>query len=183
MNRAKLQKSISTHVVHVSLQPLAIRLDERGNELATLNDDWRIVRVTDEIVEIRNIHTDHSIELGTDHVHHFDTNPGRSAPGVKYGFLTLTVQLFIQGHAIHLRPTQPGQRVSIDGRTEQDRAARALLLDERLARVSADYMVRGSPAPMIDTFDDLSRDEKAILYDRAVRLKKGRPPKHNPYTE
>ena len=181
MNHAKLQKSISTHVVHVNLQPIAVRLDERGNELEDLNDDWRIVRVTDEIIEIRNIHTDHFYPLGTDHVHHFDTNPGRSAPGIKYGFLTLTVQLFIQGHNIHLRPTRPGVRVTIDGKTGQDRAARARLLDERLERVSADYIMRGSPAPMIDTFDDLSRDEKAALYDRAVRLKKGRPPKRNPF--
>lgn len=178
MKLAQFRKNVG---MHVNLQPVAVRLDERGNELSDFNDDWRIADVTNDFVEIRNIHTGHFVRLGPDHIHHFDTNPGRTSPGVRYGFLTLTVQVFLQGHNAHLRPTRPGVRATIDGKTAQDRAARASLLDERLVRVSQDYALRGTPAPMIETFDDLSLDEKATLYDRAVRLKKGRAPRSNPF--
>jgi nitrogen fixation-related uncharacterized protein len=34
---------------------------------------------------------------------------------------------------------------------------------------------------MIDTFDDLTTDERAVLYDRAVMWKKQREPQDNPY--
>ena len=40
---------------------------------------------------------------------------------------------------------------------------------------------RGTPKNMIDSFPDLSQEAKAELYDRAVRWKKGRPSKNNPY--
>jgi hypothetical protein len=58
---------------------------------------------------------------------------------------------------------------------------RARLLDERVARVVQDFKVRGEPKTMIESFSDLTRPEKADVYERAYRLKKGRMPDSNPY--
>jgi hypothetical protein len=60
-------------------------------------------------------------------------------------------------------------------------AARLALLDSRFKMVVDDYLERGSPKFMIDTFDDLTIEEKAALYDRAVMWKKQRSPRENPY--
>jgi hypothetical protein len=181
MNLDQLKKSVG---VHVSLHPVAVRLDDHGNELQDLDDDWVIREVSSEGVRIDNISTGHTVLLGPDHIHHFTSNPGRKSPGLRYGFLTLTVQLFLQGRAVHLRPTaRPGERTSFDGRSVEARAARARLLDERLKTVMADYALRGTPRTMLETFSDLSVDEKADLYDRAIKLKKGRLPKANPFRE
>ena len=46
------------------------------------------------------------------------------------------------------------------------------LLDERFKMVVEDYQRRGTPQPMIETFPDLSQEEKAELYDRAVLWKR-----------
>ncbi len=51
----------------------------------------------------------------------------------------------------------------------------------RFKMVIDDYAARGTPKNMIDAFTDLSREEKAELYDRAVIWKKQRPSKNNPY--
>lgn len=174
-----LKKSIGHHL---NLHPIAVRLDEHGNELESYDDDWIIREAASTGVRLDNISTGHTKVLGPDHIHHYTTNPGRTAPGITYGFLTLTVQLFLQGRQVLLRPTaSPGERATLDGRTAEDRAARARLLDQRLQMVMDDYRQRGTPHTMIATFQDLSQAEKADLYDRAIRLKKGRDPKVNPF--
>ena len=58
---------------------------------------------------------------------------------------------------------------------------RLFLLDERFKMVIEDYKIRGTPKYMIDTFHDLTIEEKAQLYDKAVEWKKGRKSKNNPY--
>ncbi len=63
----------------------------------------------------------------------------------------------------------------------EDATSRLALNDQRLKTVMEHYNGSGSPRFMIDTFDDLSKEEKAELYDKAVMLKKGRKSKHNPY--
>ncbi len=59
--------------------------------------------------------------------------------------------------------------------------AQLALMDQRFEMVRDDYKARGTPKLMIDTFNDLSVEKKAALYDRAVMWKKGRLPKDNPY--
>ena len=59
--------------------------------------------------------------------------------------------------------------------------ARLQMMDARFKMVVDDYRVRGTPKTMIDTFYDLTLEEKAALYDRAVMWKKGRKSKSNPY--
>ena len=68
-----------------------------------------------------------------------------------------------------------------DGISTLANTARLHLLDARFKMVIDDYKVKGTPKTMIDTFDDLTNQEKAALYDRAVMWKKALKPKSNPY--
>ena len=179
MNFEQLKTNVGWHV---NLHPIAVRLDDRDNEMEDTDYDWVIEEVTSDGIRISNLSTGHFAVLGKDHIHHFTSNPGRKGPAIGYGFLTLTVQLFLKGNEVIPRPTgRPGERTTIDGRPAEGQAARAHLLDGRLQAVLADYQRRGTPKRMIDTFDDLPLEEKAALYDKAVMFKKGRPPKANPY--
>jgi hypothetical protein len=178
MNWERLKKSVGSRV---QIQPVACGLDKNGRELERTDDDWVIQGVTSDGIRICNIRTGHVTTLGTDHVHHFTTNPGRSEGGFQYGFLTLNVQVYLQGNMVWVRPnSRPGQPVSPSGATAEEQTLRARLLDERLRMVVEDYRVRGSPQPMIETFPDLSPEEKAELYDRAVLWKKGHRSTRNP---
>lgn len=75
-----------------------------------IDDDWVIEDVSDVGVRIRNTRSDHHATLAKDHVHHYTSDLGRSADGLKHGFLTLTVQPFLQGNDLWVRPTlRPGE--------------------------------------------------------------------------
>jgi hypothetical protein len=179
MNLEQLKKNVGDHV---NLHPIAVRLDASGNELEDFDDEWVIREVSNDGIRLDNTVTGHTILLGPDHIHHFTSNPGRTTAGIRHGFLTLTVQLFMQALTVLIRPTsRPGERTTLDGRSVEARAARARLLDERFKMVMADYALRGTPVTLINTFDDLSRDEKAELYERAIKLKKGRVASRNPF--
>ena len=69
----------------------------------------------------------------------------------------------------------------VDSTVTEPDPARLALMDHRFEMVCDDYKVRGTPKLMVDTFNDLSIEGKAALYDRAVMWKKGRLPKDNPY--
>ena len=181
MNLDLLKKNVSQRV---QLLPVAYRLDENGRELEPMDDDWIFGDVSNDTLRISNVRTGHVATLGKDHVHHFTTNPHRSEQGVKHGFLTLNVQIFLQGDNLWVRPNaRPGERVNPDGMSDENRIQRARLLDQRFEMVTKDYARRGTPQPMIDSFLDLSQAEKAELFDRAVQWKHGRPPSKNPYRE
>lgn len=108
MNWEQFKKNVS---MLVQLEPPACRLDENGHALLESYDDWRIERIVDnDVVVLRNIHTDHFAELGKDHIYDFRSNPSRSKNGTKHGFLILKVQVFIQGANLWLRPNaKPGE--------------------------------------------------------------------------
>lgn len=109
MNLEQLKKDVGCRV---QLVPVACRLGENKRELPRIDDDWIILEVTDAAVQIRNAVTSHTIPLGKDHVHHFTTNPARSSGGVRYGFLSLNVQVFLQGNECWVAPnTRPGEPV------------------------------------------------------------------------
>src|SRR6202034_4324102 len=96
----------------VQLIPIASRLNDDGRELPPLDDDWIVGDVSNEGVLIANTRTPRQVMLGADHIHHFTTNPDRSQDGFKYGFFTLNVQIFLQGHKSWVRPnTRPGESV------------------------------------------------------------------------
>jgi len=94
------------------LLPIAVRLDDEGRELPTIDDDWIIEDVSNSEVRIFNPRTQHRLALGADHVHHFTTNPERSHGGIEFGFLTLNVQVFIERTGCSVRPNaRPGEPV------------------------------------------------------------------------
>lgn len=96
----------------VQLVPIACRLDENGCELPPMDDDWIIDAISTSGVRISNIRTGHTTILGKDHVHHFTSNPDRSQGGIRHGFLTLNVQVFLQGNKLWVRPnSRPGEPV------------------------------------------------------------------------
>ncbi len=53
--------------------------------------------------------------------------------------------------------------------------------DKRFEMIIQDYKLRGTPKYIIDSFTDLTIEQKAEYFDRAVIFKKGRLPKDNPY--
>src|SRR5690348_4637630 len=108
MNLEQLKKDVG---YWVQLEPIAYRLDEHGFELPTENEDWIIQQVTDT-VRISNIRSGHFAVLGSDHIYKFTTNTQRHPATQKYGFLSLHVQLVIQGVNVTMRPNgRPGERV------------------------------------------------------------------------
>lgn len=95
----------------VQLIPIGCRLDENGRELPPEDEDWIIQAASDVGISISN-NRGHSTSLGKDHIHHFTSNPDRSRAGISYGFLTLNVQIFMQGRRLWVRPNlRPGEPV------------------------------------------------------------------------
>ncbi len=98
---------------HVQIVPVACRLNDLGIELPPIDDDWLMEEVNDEHVRISNVRTGHIVVLGKDHIHNFSSNPQRSLGDLKYGFLNLHVQVFIQGNRARYVPNlRPGERVA-----------------------------------------------------------------------
>jgi len=109
MNWEQIKKNVGCRV---QLAPIACRLDENGRELPQIDDDWIIDEVSAAGVRISNNRTGHVTTLGKDHVHHFTSNPDRSRTGIPHGFLTVNVQVFLQGNRLWIRPNaRPGEPV------------------------------------------------------------------------
>ena len=83
----------------VQLKPTSCRLDDHGRKLPLLDDDWIIEEVSADGVRIKNLRTHHTTTLGKDHIYDYISNPDRSLCGIKHGFLTLKVQIFLQQKA------------------------------------------------------------------------------------
>lgn len=110
MNLDQLKKNVG---YRVQLDPPAIHLDDMGRELPLKNEDWIVESVTDAELRISEATVmGLATKLGKDSVHHFTSDASRSiAGGIQYGFLTLTLQLYIQNGTITYRPCRPGERV------------------------------------------------------------------------
>jgi hypothetical protein len=110
MNWDRMKKNVGCRV---QLVPIACRLDENGRDLPQIDDDWIITEVSAAGVRISNVRTGHFTTLGKDHVHHFTSNPDRLQGGIPHGFLTLNVQVSLQGNNLSIRPNaRPGEPVS-----------------------------------------------------------------------
>lgn len=109
MNWEHMKKNVGCRV---QLVPTACRLDDYGRKLPNVDDEWIIQEVGADGVRISNSRTGHSTILGKDHIHHFTSNPAEASVGLKRGFLTLHVQIFLQGREARLLPNaRPGDRV------------------------------------------------------------------------
>jgi len=60
-------------------------------------------------------------------------------------------------------------------------AAQVLLRQRRIEECVAEYRRAGTPVRVIDTYADLSNEEKAELLDTVLLRVKGRPAKNNKY--
>jgi hypothetical protein len=108
MNKDMMKKNVG---VHVLLVPPACRLDQHGFELKAVDDDWWLIQdVTNDGVQISDPRTGHFRNLGYDHVHRFTTDGTRN--GSRRGFLSLHVQVFVQGNDVRVVPNaRPGDPV------------------------------------------------------------------------
>ena len=113
MKKEQLKKNVGDWV---RLIPIAHRLDGRGHPLPQVDDAWRIESVADDGVRLFLPRTGHGRTLGYDHICEYTSD--RIERGVKYGFLTLKVQLCIQGKNVNVTPTRPG--ISIAPRIPPD---------------------------------------------------------------
>jgi hypothetical protein len=107
VNLEQLKKNVGQRV---RLRPIARRFDESGREQPQVDDVWLVQAVTDVGVSMQNERTGHTPTLGRDHVYSYSSDPGRSVGGLKHGFLTLHVQLFLRGVLAEIEPTaRPGE--------------------------------------------------------------------------
>ena len=110
MNWSQFSKNTG---MRVQIEPPACSLDINSHVLPERHDDWLIEQFPEkEVIKLRNLATDHIMELGKDHIYDFRSNPARSKNGISFGFLVLKVQIFLQGSNAWLRPNgRPGDRV------------------------------------------------------------------------
>lgn len=93
----------------VKLVPPACHLDAAGEPLPVQDEDWAIMAVTDEYVEVTT-DTGCFCRSGNDHIKNFATDPQRSVDGLNHGFLLLLVQIYVQGSEVKAIPTsRPGE--------------------------------------------------------------------------
>jgi hypothetical protein len=109
MNWDQMKKNVHTRV---QLKPISFRLDDYGRKLPPLDDDWIIEEVSADGVRVKNLRTHHTTTLGKDHIYDYISNPDRSQNGIKHGFLTLKVQIFLKPKDLSITPTsRPGESV------------------------------------------------------------------------
>ena len=108
MQKAQLAKNIGERV---RFRPIACRLNQIGQELPQIDDDWLIMSEADNGI-VANIRTQHQFTLGFDHVHHYTSDTTRREGNAKFGFLTLLVQVFLQDRDVRIEPTKPGEPVA-----------------------------------------------------------------------
>ncbi|HAT2015391.1 TPA: hypothetical protein KLD78_001729 [Legionella pneumophila] len=56
-----------------------------------------------------------------------------------------------------------------------------VLYEQRVRDAIQDYKIKGTPKYFIDTYNDLTQEEKAQMYDDVLLRAKGRKGKNNPY--
>jgi hypothetical protein len=108
VNFEQLKRNVGDRV---RLVPPACHLDAAGDALPAVDEEWSIISVTTDLVEI-GAESGHSYRLGKDHIRNYTTDPGRSAQGERRAFLTLNVQLFVEANGVRAVPNhQPGAPV------------------------------------------------------------------------
>jgi len=100
MNKDMLRKNL---YARVRLRPIARRFN-RTAELEQIDDDWIIRQVLDAGIRIENLRSYHTTILGYDHIHQYTSDPNRDSGGLKYGFLSLNVQILIYPSELRIEP-------------------------------------------------------------------------------
>lgn len=100
MNKSKLK---DLRGYRVRLRRPAISL-LHGRIVARRDDEWIVTDTEPGVLVIQNTVTSHRARLGTDHLHQFDSDPQRDWNGLRHGFLTLTVQIYMSGYELWMEP-------------------------------------------------------------------------------
>ena len=97
----------------VCLSPPA--LHSNAGTLLPVNDDWSVQEITSDHIKLRNTVTYHEPLIGLDQIRSYTSDPHRNTDGFKHGFLSLHVQLTIQGREVLIdllpRDLSKGRRV------------------------------------------------------------------------
>jgi hypothetical protein len=108
MNLDRLKKNVGWRM---EIVPPACHLDDQGNPLPEKNEDWLVEEVTNDLVQLSE-QSGRQLKLGADHVYSFATNPQRASIEGNFGFLSLHVQVFVQGGHVFVKPNaRPSERV------------------------------------------------------------------------
>lgn len=91
MNKKQLRKNIGKDF---RIRPFVERRDLSNQKLRRRDDYWRLEKVNDNAVELKNITTDHVKTLQFDNIHEF-----RSPD-----FLCLRCQIILQGRKVIIEP-------------------------------------------------------------------------------
>ncbi len=100
MNKDMIKKMLYHRV---RIRPIAKEL-QGTIELPEVDDEWIIEQISGNGVTINNPRTRHSKLIGFDHIYHYTSDPSKDYDGLKHGFLTLTVQLYIAGLYVNIEP-------------------------------------------------------------------------------
>jgi hypothetical protein len=166
----------------VKLVPPACHLDAAGEPLLVQDEDWAIMTVADDYVEIT---TDSGCfcRLGNDHIKNFATDPQRSGDGLNHGFLLLLVQIYVQGSDVKAIPTsRPGEslpppinhalkaRATFIPELERVFRRQVQILDRVLANfitTANEYLGRQYPVRPNDTWESLKPSLPRLFPDSA----------------
>jgi len=107
MKKDQLKKCLR---FRVRLRPHVIGLIQ-GKVVPARDDIWIVQAVKEDgVVELSNTCTGHVAKLGTDHIHHFDSDPMSETDGLKHGFFTLLVQVYMSGNRLWVEPLPLSER-------------------------------------------------------------------------
>ncbi|HHF7367742.1 TPA: hypothetical protein ACPSKY_002885 [Legionella bozemanae] len=70
----------------------------------------------------------------------------------------------------------------LDQTNNANQEHKLVLYEQRVRDALQDYREKGTPKYFIDTYNDLTKEEKAQMYDDVLLRAKGRKGKNNPYT-
>jgi len=96
MNKQKLSEM---RFKNVRVRPIARRIDPSGVELDQIDDVWSLTETSKGELNLRNNRTYHNVQLETDHVREYMTDPGRTD-----GFLILKSQIFLFARGVAVEP-------------------------------------------------------------------------------
>lgn len=102
MNVQQLKKDIGKRV---RLRPLPVRLTRHGQQLPSLDDDWKIEAVLEKPNRVRlsNVPTGHFVDLESDNVKQFQSPH----------FVILRCQLTLKGREVLIEPLPPSGRQTL----------------------------------------------------------------------
>jgi len=101
MNKNKIRECLN---YRIRFRPPPRRI-WRGTEQEQVDDVWHVDSVNNKgVVKLSNIRTQHAIMLGSDHIHHFDSDPMSETDGYNHGFFILKVDVLFEGGQLRIEP-------------------------------------------------------------------------------